>query len=130
MRNSPSPAGFFFQPSPDLTELRKRLDQPQRHALETASQKRDARRNEEDADRLLDPAELRAQMPRRADERADRGGGGNEGQTQAEAVNGEQRCAAGDRIPAAGDRENGGQDRTDAGGPTEREGEAHRIGAP
>src|SRR5882757_7581955 len=59
--------GFLFAVSADLTELRKRLDQPQRHALETAGQKRDAGRDEEDADGLLDPAELRPQMTRRAD---------------------------------------------------------------
>src|ERR1700722_2152974 len=100
MRNPPSPAGFFFQLSPDLTELRKGLDQPQRHALETASQKRDASRDKQDADGFLDPAELRAQMPRGADERADRGGREDEGQTQAEAVDGEQRSAAGDGFPA------------------------------
>src|ERR1700733_911916 len=103
MRKPPSPAGFFFCVSPDLTELRKRLDQPQRHALETASQKRHAGRHEQDADGLLDPAELRAQMSRRADEWTDRGGGEDEGQPQAEAIDSEQSRAAGDRVPAAGD---------------------------
>src|SRR3984957_7981633 len=72
--------GFLFCVSPDLTELRKRLDQPDRNALETAGQKRDAGRDEQDADGLLDPAELRAQMTRRANEGADRGGGEDEGQ--------------------------------------------------
>jgi hypothetical protein len=36
--------------------LWKRFDQPHRHALEAAGQKRDAGRDEEDADGLLDPA--------------------------------------------------------------------------
>src|SRR5258708_39922274 len=98
MRNPPSSAGFFYS-SPELTELRKRLDQPQRHALETASQKGDSGRDEEDADGLLDLTELCAQMARCADERADRRGGGNEGQTEAEAVDGKKSSAAGDQIP-------------------------------
>ncbi len=67
--------GFLFAHSPDLAELRKRLDQPQRNALKAAGQKQNAGRDEQDADGLLDPAELRAQMARGADERADRGGG-------------------------------------------------------
>src|SRR6202789_155201 len=123
LNEKPALAGGFLFSSPDLAELRKGLDQPQRHALEAASQKRDAGRDEEDADGLLDPAELRAQMPRGADEQADRQGREDEGQTQAKAIDGEQSRAAGDRIPAAGGRENGGQDRTDAGGPDQPAGE-------
>src|SRR5262245_19478930 len=102
--------GFPFVLSPDLTELREGLEQPQRNALEAAGQKGDAGQNEQDADGLLDPAELLPQMERRAHEWADRCGGEDEGQTQPEAVDGEQRRAAGDGVPAAGDGENGGQD--------------------
>ena len=69
-------------------------------------------------------------MARSAHERTDRGGGEDERQAQPEAVDGEQRRAAGDGVPAAGDGENGRQDRADAGRPAEGEGEAHRIGAP
>jgi hypothetical protein len=78
----PALAGGFLLScvSPDLTELGKGLDQPQRHALETASQKRDAGRDEQDADGLLDPAELRAQMARGADKWADRGSREDKGQ--------------------------------------------------
>ena len=44
--------------SPHLPELRERLDQPQRRALEAAGEDCDAARHEEHADRLLDLAEL------------------------------------------------------------------------
>ena len=42
--------------SPHLPELRERLDEPQRCALEAAGEKGDAGRDQQDADRLLDPA--------------------------------------------------------------------------
>src|ERR1700722_2757433 len=69
-----------FLRSPDLAELREGFDQPDRNALKPASQKCDAGRDEQDAHGFLDPAELRAQMARRADEGPDRGGREDEGQ--------------------------------------------------
>src|SRR5579862_2147328 len=80
----------LFIVSSDLAELRESFDQPKRNALEPAGQESDAGRNEEDPNRVLDPAELLTQMERRAHERADRGGGEDEGQTQPKAVDSKQ----------------------------------------
>ncbi len=75
------PGGFLFSPvSPDLTELRECLDQPERNALKPAGQECDAGDHEKHADGLLDPPELLTHMAGRADERADRRGGEDEGQ--------------------------------------------------
>ena len=60
--NPPETAGFSVADSPDLPELRERLDQPERNVLEAAGQERDAGRDQEHADRLLDPAELFAHV--------------------------------------------------------------------
>ena len=130
-RSPPDNGGFLFcRPHPicpncgkvSISQKETFWKPPVRNATPVATKK--------DADGLLDPAELLAQMARSAHERADRGRGEDEGQAEPEAVDGEQRRAAGDGVPAAGDGENGGQDRADAGRPAEREGEAHRIGAP
>src|SRR5271157_572610 len=115
--------------SPHLPEPRERLDQPQRYALEAAGEKRDSGRDQEHADRLLDPAELFLDRARSAHERADRRGGGDEGQAEADTVDGEEPRALGDRISASGDSEDGRENWTDAGRPAERERHAHRIGA-
>src|SRR5271166_1472062 len=75
--------------SPHLPELRKGVDQPQRRALEAAGEKGDPGRDQKHANRLLDFSELLFHGGRGAHERADRGGGGDEGEAEAEAVDGE-----------------------------------------
>ena len=85
--------------------------------------------DEEGAHRLLDLRQMAAEAAERLDEMLGEAGDDQEGNAEAERIDGEEAGAARHRIGRAGDREDCRQHRPDAGRPAEGEGEPEHIGA-
>src|SRR4029453_15504182 len=91
--------------STDRRKARKHFEDPDRNQRHRAGEEEKPRQHQKAPEDLLDRPEMAAEASHRLEERLDRDGGEDEGNTEAERIDEEQAHALAQRIFARGDSE-------------------------